>query len=118
MGMKQTINRFFKKALLLVAAVCSVSLLWAQSSTVTGLVLDEAGEPVIGAVVMVKGTTQAVVTNVDGRFTVKADQNVTLVVEFIGYETTQAAAMPGKPCNIILKQSATDIEQVEVVAVG
>lgn len=118
MGMKQTINRFFKKALLLVAAVCSVSLLWAQSSTVTGVVLDEAGEPVIGAVVMVKGTTQAVVTNVDGRFTIKADQNVTLVVEFIGYETTQVAAMPGKPANVVLKPSATDIEQVEVVAVG
>lgn len=118
MGMNQTINRFLKKALLLVAAVCSVSLLWAQTSTVSGLVLDEAGQPVVGAVVMVKGTTQAVVTNIDGRFTVKADQNVTLVVEFIGYETQQVPAMPGKTANIVLKSSATDIEQVEVVAVG
>ena len=104
--MNQTINRFLKKALLLVAAVCSVSLLWAQTSTVSGLVLDEAGQPVVGAVVMVKGTTQAVVTNIDGRFTVKADQNVTLVVEFIGYETQQVPAMPGKTANIVLKSSA------------
>lgn len=119
MGMNQTINRFLKKALLLVATVvCSVSLSWAQSSTVSGLVLDEAGQPVVGAVVMVKGTTQAVVTNIDGRFTVKADKNVTLVVEFIGYETLQVPAMPGQPANIVLKSSATDIEQVEVVAVG
>lgn len=105
--------------MLVMAIVCSMSLSWAQSaSSISGVVVDETGEPVVGAVVMVKGTTTAVVTNIDGRFTVKADQNVTLVVEFIGYETQQVSAMPGQVANIVLKSAATDIEQIEVVAVG
>ena len=59
-------NRFSRKALLLVTAVFSASLLWAQATGISGRVLDETGAPVIGATVMVKGTTIATATNVDG----------------------------------------------------
>ena len=54
-------NRFSRKALLLVTAVFSASLLWAQTTGISGRVLDETGAPVIGATVMVKGTTIATV---------------------------------------------------------
>ena len=52
-------NRFSRKALLLVTAVFSASLLWAQATGISGRVLDETGAPVIGATVMVKGTVLA-----------------------------------------------------------
>lgn len=64
-------NRFSRKALLLVTAVFSASLLWAQATGISGRVLDETGAPVIGATVMVKGTTIATATNVDGTFNLK-----------------------------------------------
>ena len=74
-------NRFSRKALLLVTAVFSASLLWAQTTGISGRVLDETGAPVIGATVMVKGTTIATATNVDGTFNLKnTDRNVTLVM--------------------------------------
>ena len=52
-------NRFSRKALLLVTAVFSASLLWAQATGISGRVLDETGAPLIGATVMVKGTVLA-----------------------------------------------------------
>ena len=80
-------NRFSRKALLLVTAVFSASLLWAQATGISGRVLDETGAPVIGATVMVKGTTIATATNVDGTFNLKnTGRNVTLVVSYVGYE--------------------------------
>ena len=86
-------NRFSRKALLLVTAVFSASLLWAQATGISGRVLDETGAPVIGATVMVKGTTIATATNVDGTFNLKnTGRNVTLVVSYVGYEAQQVAS--------------------------
>ena len=66
--MSPSTNFFLRKALLLVTALFSASLLWAQASGISGRVLDEQGAPIIGATVMVKGTTIATATNVDGSF--------------------------------------------------
>ena len=60
-----------------------------QASTVTGRVLDENGEPVIGATVSVKGTNVTTVTDFDGRFSIKAPREATLTVSFVGYGTRE-----------------------------
>lgn len=100
------------------AALLSATMLWAQSAGISGRVLDEAGQPVIGAAVSVKGTTVGVTTNIDGSFHLDYEGNAILVVSFLGYETQQASVIAGKPTDIILKADAMSIESVEVVSVG
>ena len=117
--MSLSTNLFFRKALLLVTAVFSASLLWAQASGISGRVLDEQGAPVIGATVMVKGTTIATATNVDGSFNLKnASRNVTLVVSYVGYETQQVSSRGEASVTITLKPEAIGVESVEIVSVG
>ena len=58
-----------------------------QPATVSGQVLDENGEPVIGATVNVKGTNVIAVTDFDGRFSIRAAQGQTLAVSYVGYGT-------------------------------
>lgn len=107
-----------RKACLSIAALLSATMLWAQSAGITGRVLDETGQPVIGAAVSVKGTTVGITTGLDGSFRLNYEGNAILVVSFLGYETQQASVMPGRPVDIVLKADATDIEAVEVVSVG
>lgn len=65
---------------------------YAQQITVNGHVKDSTGEPVIGANVLVKGTTMGAITNVDGNFTLSAPQNSILEISFIGYKTVEIQA--------------------------
>lgn len=117
--MSFSINRFSRKALLLVTAVFSASLLWAQTTGISGRVLDETGAPVIGATVMVKGTTIATATNVDGTFNLKnTDRNVTLVVSYVGYEAQQVSSKGAGSVTITLKPEPIGMESVEIVSVG
>ena len=104
---------------MLVTALFSASLLWAQASGISGRVLDEQGAPIIGATVMVKGTTIATATNVDGSFELKnASRNVTLVVSYVGYETQQVSSQGKASVTITLKPEAIGVESVEIVSVG
>ena len=59
----------------------------AHTSTVTGQVLDENGEPMIGATVSVKGTIVGTATDTDGRFSISAAHGATLTVSYVGYES-------------------------------
>ncbi len=60
-----------------------------QGRTVQGVVLDSNQEPVIGANVLVKGTTIGTITDIDGRFTLEVPDNAVLVVSYIGYLSTE-----------------------------
>ena len=72
--------------LLLLLAVCS-TYGWAQG-TVSGKVVDATGEPVIGASVMVKGTSTGAVTDIDGNFSIpNAPKNGNLEISYIGFKT-------------------------------
>ena len=57
----------------------------AQNTDVSGKVMDEQGEPVIGASVVQKGTSNGTVTDIDGNFAFKAPRGSTIVVSYIGY---------------------------------
>jgi len=73
-------------ATLLMAFVLSNALIFAQTKTVTGTVVDELGEPVIGANVVVVGTTNGATTDMDGNFSISnVAENATLKVTYIGY---------------------------------
>ena len=60
----------FKALLMLIAGLCMSVSVFAQQMTVTGVVKDPTGEPVIGANVIIKGTTNGTVTDIDGKFSV------------------------------------------------
>lgn len=112
-------NGFLRRALLFVAAVVSVTILYAQSDVVKGRVIDEVGAPVIGATVMVKGTTIAAATDLNGRFVLKnVGSNLILVISYVGYETQQIMSKGQSEMMITLKPDAIGVASVEVVAVG
>ena len=89
-----------------------------QNETCTGVVLDETGETVIGAAVVVKGTTNGVVTGIDGDFALQNVKKGDIIqVSYVGY-TTQEIVWDGKPMQITLKEDAGLLEEVVVTAYG
>lgn len=85
-----------KKFLLtLLCAVLSANIAFAQNASVQGTIVDENGEPVIGASVFIKGTKTGAVTDIDGKFSLKSSAGKTLVITYVGYEKTEATAKDG-----------------------
>ena len=118
--MNQTVTFWLVRKLIVgLLCICSTAATFAQTATVAGVVKDYTGEPVIGAGVLVKGTTLGTITDIDGHFSFRADDlNGVLVVSFVGMET-QEIPMKGKGTfDIVLKSSNTLLEEVQVVAYG
>ena len=89
-----------------------------QSGVIKGTVIDENGETVIGATVLVKGadTSKGTITDFDGHFTVQCKPGTQLVISYVGYETMTVAAKDGM--RVQLKSDAVSLQGVEVVAYG
>jgi TonB-linked SusC/RagA family outer membrane protein len=86
---------------------------------ISGYIHDEQGEPAIGASVSIKGSRQGVVTDTDGRFSLEAPDNATLVISYIGYLTQEIALDNGKTdLDITLKEEAFGLDEVVVVGYG
>lgn len=85
---------------------------------IEGTVKDTSGEPVIGATVIVKGTTNGTVTDFDGNFSLTAEDGATLEISYIGYQTHQLKAVSGKLLTVTLKEDAEVLDEVVVVGYG
>ena len=94
--------------------------LTAQDQHVTGIVTDAAsGEPIIGAVVAVKGTQNAFVTGIDGDYMIDVPANGTLEFTYVGYKTQEIVVNPGQTViNVTMAQESENIEQVVVIGYG
>ena len=89
-----------------------------QSGTCTGIVLDAAGETVIGASVVVKGTTNGTITGIDGDFSLTGVKKGDIIeISFVGYQTIEIA-WDGKPLNVTLKEDTQTLQEVVVTAIG
>ena len=88
-----------------------------SAGTVKGEVVDETGEPLIGATVMVKGTSTGTSTNLDGQFEIKAAQGSSLEVRYIGYQP-QTVKVTSNNIKIILKEDNNTLNEVVVVGYG
>lgn len=88
----------------------------AQTATTEGKVIDQSGVPVIGASVVEKGTTNGVMTDVDGTFTIKVQTGKQLEVSCIGYLTVNVAAAP--KLSITLQEDSQMLEETVVVGYG
>ena len=98
--------------------VASVQAVQQQKQTVSGIIKDAAGEPVIGASVLEKGTTNGTITDFDGNFSLSVAPGATLVISYIGYKTSEVQATGGKLLNITLTEDSEMLEEVVVVGYG
>ena len=87
-----------------------------QSNKVTGIVNDEFG-PVIGASVVEKGTSNGVVTDLDGKFSLNVKPGATLIISFVGYKQQEVKA-GNAPLNIVLEEDSKMLSEVVVTALG
>lgn len=100
--------------LLCLIPLCSI----AQNIMVKGIVKDNFGEPVIGANVTEKGTTNGMITDLDGNFSLTVQKNATLVISYIGYVTQEIAIKGNTNLNITLKEDSKALEEVVVIGYG
>ncbi len=85
---------------------------------ITGTILDETGEPIIGANVVQKGTTNGTMTDLDGAFSLNVPNNATLVVSFIGYNSMEVNVAGKSKITVTLKEDTQKLEEVVVVGYG
>lgn len=89
-----------------------------QSKTVTGVVVDAAGVPVIGANVIVKGTTVGTITDFDGNYSLEVPENAVLQISYIGYLTEQVTVGDKSSINVTLKEDSKALDELVVVGYG
>lgn len=115
--MKQVNLGFYRMVLYLLLGLFTSVIAYSQQISVKGIVKDQIGEPVIGANVLVRGTTNGVITNVNGEFILSASKSDVLVVSFVGY-TTQEIPVSEKQMTIVLKEDTELLDEVVVLGYG
>lgn len=90
---------------------------FAQQITVSGKVTDSSQEPIIGASVVEKGTSNGMITDMDGNFSLVTAPGATIVISYIGYQTTEVKAAE-KPLKIELKDDSELLDEVIVIGYG
>lgn len=95
-----------------------ISVILAQTKHLTGAISDESGEPVIGASVMLKGTTTGTVTDIDGGFSLNVPEDGILVISYIGYQSQEIPVAGRNSINIVLREDAELLDEVVVVGYG
>lgn len=90
-----------------------------KTRTVKGTVVDETGEAIIGATVLVKGTTNGVTTNLDGNYALAdVPDNATILISYIGYQTVELKANSKELAKITLKENSELLDEVVVLGYG
>jgi TonB-linked SusC/RagA family outer membrane protein len=92
--------------------------LFAQKKTVFGTVTDGMNDPVIGATVLVKGTSEGTITDVNGRYSLVTAGNATLVFSYIGFETTEVKVNNQSVVNLVLKEKSVQLSEFVKVGYG
>ena len=107
------------KPLGLLFLLCLIPL-WAfsQNITVKGVVKDATGESVIGASVVQKGTSNGIITDIDGNFTLNVPSNSTIVISFVGYKTQEIPVAGKTQINVTMKEDTEMLDEVVVVGYG
>lgn len=112
--MKKTVSHPFRRLFLVwVLLMLLVGTTQAQDA-VTGRVIDDKGQPVAGAVVMVKGSSKGTTTNGEGYFSITLPPGSTLVIRSIGYQTKELHVQSEKNLQVSLKAVATELDEVTV----
>lgn len=111
-------SQFRAMMLVLLVAVVSLGTVSAQAITVTGTVTEaETGNPVVGCSVLVKGTTNGVITNMDGQYSILTKKGETLLFSYIGYQQEQRVVKSAQ-LNVKMKADNLVLEECMVVGYG
>ena len=113
---KQLFAKAATIAMIFAASLLGMSSALAQNAPIRGTVVDSGNEPVIGAAVMVPGTTNGATTNLDGKFELRVAPGTTLEVSCIGYATKRVAAANGM--TIVLEDDTEMLEETVVIGYG
>ena len=113
---KQLFAKAATIAMIFAASLLGMSSALAQNAPIRGTVVDAGNEPVIGAAVMVPGTTTGATTNLDGKFELRVAPGATLEVSCIGYATKRVAAANGM--TIVLEDDTEMLEETVVIGYG
>lgn len=95
-----------------------VAVVQQKKNTVSGVVLDPTGMPVIGANIMVKGTTSGTITDMDGKFSLEVDKDATLVISYIGFASQEIKVGNQTKLSISLKEDSEALDELVVVGYG
>ena len=109
-------NVMFKILLMIVVGLFLSLDAFAQQMTVKGIVKDTTGEPIIGANVVVKGSSNGTITDFEGNFQFNANKGDIIVISFIGYQAQEVPAAAN--LNIILKDDTQLLQDVVVIGYG
>ena len=113
------LTMLFLSAFIQMPMMASAETVFAQQADlINGRVTDESGEPVIGAGIMVKGTSQGTITDVDGYYNISAKQGQVLVVSSIGYVEQEITVGVSNVINVVLKTDNELLDEVVVVGYG
>ena len=108
-----------KSKILLTMIGIFLSLSISAQNSISGNVKDETGEPIIGASVLVKGTSQGAITDIDGNFTINdAEVPATLVFTYLGYKTLELPYSGQSPINVTMGEDTQLLDEVVVIGYG
>ena len=107
-----------KKYLLTLFCLCFSLIALAQQKSITGVVVDANNEPVIGASVLEKGTSNGTITNIDGEYSLNVSSGATLVFSYLGYKAQEVSVGSKTSINITLMEDSEQLEEVVVVGYG
>ena len=118
MSIVQFLNKGAKTlAIALVMLLVNCTLAFAQNISVTGNVVDDLGEPIMGASVVQKGTTNGCTTDIDGNFTLNVPKGSTLTISFVGY-TSQEVVVTSNKINVTLSEDSQLLNETVVIGYG
>ena len=89
-----------------------------ENVTVAGTVKDMNGEPIIGANVLVSGSTVGTITDIDGKFSLTAPRDAVLDISYLGYKSQRVKVVSGTPLTVVLKEDSEQLDEVVVVGFG
>jgi TonB-linked SusC/RagA family outer membrane protein len=105
-------------AWMVILLICLPFIVSAQTATVTGTVTSDTGETMPGVSILVKGTTTGTTTDLDGRYSISAASNATLVFSFIGMVTQEVAINGRSSIDVVLATETSQLDEVLVVGYG
>ncbi len=112
-------NLLRKGTILLLLSFLFSGILYSQEKTITGAIVDKAGEPLLGVSIAIKGTTIGTITDIDGNFTLKVpSDDAVIVATYVGYADQQIKVGNATEIKIVMEESVTELDQVVVIGYG
>ena len=113
------LKTFLRRILIALLMVFAIGQAQAQNGkSLSGTVTDPNGQPLPGVTVIVEGTTNGTITDLDGKYTINAPQGATLIFTYIGFENATVQVGAGSTYNVAMQENSKELEEVVIVGYG